>query len=405
MHTDASEQELGAVLYQDQDNGTTHVIPYVSRNLSKSEKRYHSSRLEFLALKWCICECFHEYLHGRKFEVYTNNNLLTYILTSAKLDATGQRWVAFLANYDFTIRYQIRKYNIEADALSRIKWEHDDATVVEAILARGFNADTAIPFDCGAIQANNINLAGAPKISSDDWEKEQSTDEDIGLVVELIQQGKHLQYTCKEGNPSGMQALLKYKQDMFLWNSLLHRKVKLKHHDSIMNQFVLPKTYRQMATLALHDDYRHLGMEKTLGLLQERFFWPKMIEDVHNSIRTCERCTRYKQPQEREKMKPIHSTYPLDLIHIDFLMIGKEGTDKATNIMVITDHFTQYAQAYITPKQTAPVVAKTLWDQFLVHYGWPTKILTDQGKSLKNNPVKELCSLAQVQKLCTMPYW
>ena len=72
--------------------------------------------------------------------------------------------------------------------------------------------------------------------------------------------------------------------------------------------------------------------------------------------------------------------------------------------MVITDHFTRYAQAYITPKQTAPVVAKTLWDQFLVHYGWPTKILTDQGKSFKNQLIRELCSLAQVQKLHTTPY-
>ena len=72
--------------------------------------------------------------------------------------------------------------------------------------------------------------------------------------------------------------------------------------------------------------------------------------------------------------------------------------------MVITDHFTKYAQAYITPKQTAPVVTKTLWEQFLVHYGWPTKIVMDQGKSFENNLVKELCSLAQVQKLCTMPY-
>ena len=102
--------------------------------------------------------------------------------------------------------------------------------------------------------------------------------------------------------------------------------------------------------MALHDDYGHLGMEKTLGLLQEWFFWPKMMEDACNHIRTCERCTRYKQPQEKEKMKPIHCTYPFELIHIDFLTIGKEGTDKATNIMVVTDHFTRYAQAYITPK-------------------------------------------------------
>ena len=69
-----------------------------------------------------------------------------------------------------------------------------------------------------------------------------------------------------------MKALLKYKQDLFLKDNLLYCKVKLKNHDSVINQFVLPKTYRQRATLALHDDYGRLGMEKTLGLLQERFF-------------------------------------------------------------------------------------------------------------------------------------
>ena len=56
------------------------------------------------------------------------------------------------------------------------------------------------------------------------------------------------------------------------------------------------------------------------------------------------------------------------------------------------------------PKQTAPCVAKTLWENFLVHYGWPDKIITDQGKSFKNQLVKELCDSAQVQKLHTMPY-
>ena len=104
----------------------------------------------------------------------------------------------------------------------------------------------------------------------------------------------------------------------------------------MINQFVLPKTYQQRATLALHGDYGHLGMEKMLGLLQEWFFWPKMMEDICNHIRTCERCARYKQPQEQEKIKPIHCTCPLELVHIDFLTIGKEGTDKATNIMVVT---------------------------------------------------------------------
>ena len=67
-------------------------------------------------------------------------------------------------------------------------------------------------------------------------------------------------------------------------------------------------------------------------------------------------------------------------------------------------HFTKYAQAYVTPKQTALVVAWTLWENFLVHYGWPEKILTDQGKSFENSLIRELCKLAQGKKLCTSPY-
>ena len=50
------------------------------------------------------------------------------------------------------------------------------------------------------------------------------------------------------------------------------------------------------------------------------------------------------------------------------------------------------------------MVARTLWENFLVHYGWPEKILTDQRKSFKNNLIQELCELAQVKKLCTSPY-
>ena len=103
-------------------------------------------------------------------------------------------------------------------------------------------------------------------------------------------------------------------------------------------------------------------------------------------ICTCESCLRFKQPQEKPEMKPILIPYPMELIHLDFLTLEwKAGDTKSTNILVITDHFTKYAQAYITPKQTAVVVAHTLWKNFLVHYGWPEKIITDQGKSFENN--------------------
>ena len=83
------------------------------------ERNYPVHKLEFLALKWAVTDRFHENLYGQ-FDVYTDNNPLTYILISAKLDATGQHWVASLANYDFRIFYKSGKSNIEADALSHI---------------------------------------------------------------------------------------------------------------------------------------------------------------------------------------------------------------------------------------------------------------------------------------------
>ena len=73
-------------------------------------------------------------------------------------------------------------------ALSRIKWQHDDAVVVKAILVRGLNADTTVPqpFEQNTIQCHNINLAGASEINKVDWVKEKGADEDIGPVAELV---------------------------------------------------------------------------------------------------------------------------------------------------------------------------------------------------------------------------
>ena len=94
------------------------MIAYSSQTLSKPERNYDAHKLEFLALKWSVTERFHEYLYGGHCEVYIDNNPLTYILTTAKLDATRQRWVASLANYNFMIFYRSGKLNVEADALS-----------------------------------------------------------------------------------------------------------------------------------------------------------------------------------------------------------------------------------------------------------------------------------------------
>lgn len=102
LHTDVSTTGLGYALYQEQD-GNLRVIAYASRGLSASESRCPAHKLEFLALQ-SVTEKFHDYLYGGDFTIVTDNNPLTYILTSAKLDAASHRWLATLSTFSFKLQ-------------------------------------------------------------------------------------------------------------------------------------------------------------------------------------------------------------------------------------------------------------------------------------------------------------
>ena len=112
------ERGTGCCSLPKQDDGIDHVIAYASCTLLKSEKKYNAHKLEFLALKWSVTERFHEYLYVDILRYIQKNNSLTYILTTAMLDAMDQRWVASLANYNFKIFYKSNKLNVDADTLS-----------------------------------------------------------------------------------------------------------------------------------------------------------------------------------------------------------------------------------------------------------------------------------------------
>ena len=97
------------------------------------------------------------------------------------------------------------------------------------------------------------------------------------------------------------------------------------------------------------------------------------------------------------------ATHPLELVHLDYLCL-EPGKGLEENVLVITDHFTRYAQAYVTKTQTTQMTAKTLWDKFIVHYGLPKKILMDQGHNFESQLVADLCKLMGTQKVQTSPY-
>ena len=133
LETDASKEGLGAVLSQKQEDRWFHPVFYSSWALTTHEKNYHSTKLEFLALEWAITEHFKEYLLYQPFLVKTDNNPLTYIMTTFNLDATGHRWVSALAKYDFQLECQRGRDNAVADTLSWVT-AHLGPEAVQAIL-------------------------------------------------------------------------------------------------------------------------------------------------------------------------------------------------------------------------------------------------------------------------------
>ena len=420
LHTDSSSEGLGAVLYQKQ-NEKPRVIAYASRSVSKSESDYPAHKLEFLALKWAVCEKFHEYLYGSNmFEVYTDNNPLTYVLSSAKLDACGQRWVAKLANYIFTIKYKCGLNNVEADALSRISWPEVladtedldvdlncmDTHVVNAILTGSRSKSSLIEsVSCSSkIIPPELSL-DSNSSSNIDWMKEQRTDPNLTVIIKLIESGQLQKRKLHGKDTPEVKSLLRIRKSLKLVKDILYRKTYTDNSSSkkILWQLVVPKAYRSRALAGCHDDVGHQGRMRTLSLLRERFFWPGMQTEAIQHVLKCTKCLRRKTPSHVAPLQPIHVTQPLELVHMDYLSL-EPSKGNIENVLVITDHFTRYALAYPSRTQTFQATARILWDNFICHYGFPEKFISDQGRNFESDLIKELCKIAGVQKLHTTSY-
>ena len=125
--------------------------------------------------------------------------------------------------------------------------------------------------------------------------------------------------------------------------------------------------------------------------------------DVVSYINSCPRCLRRKSQLDKASLLNIEASQPLELIHLDYLKI-EPSTGNIENVLVITDHFTRYAQAFPSKTQTILATAKLLLNNFILHYGFPVKIITDQGRNFESALIENLCQLAGAQKLRTSPY-
>ena len=251
-----------------------------------------------------VKEQFHEYLspYGKnrnEFVVCTDNNPLTYIFSSANLNAAGQRWVACLARYNFSLEYQKGKDNTVAFFLSQMSERLPEEEVqvylnkipypgVKAVLdnaimpieehaEQGVRPTPDCQGDCQeeTVEARPTRLATT---NVTDWKREQKED------PVLYQVAKHLRVpheTFKAAlhkvlDKKATAAYVKAKEQLLIKNGLLYHKAWQGQADEIVFQFVVPQRHRGTALDGCHQEMAHQGQRSSIALMQECFWWPGM---------------------------------------------------------------------------------------------------------------------------------
>ena len=358
LETDASGRGLGAVLSQKQADGRYHPIAYTSHVMNETKQRYHSNKQEFLALKLAVTEQFHEYLspYGKnrnEFIVRTDNNPFTYIFSSANLDAAGQRWVARLTSYNFSLEYQKGKDNTVADFLSRmnerlieeevqeylnqipypgVKAVLDNAIMpIEERAEQGVRPTPGCQVVCQeeAVEARPARLATT---NVTDWKQEQKED------PVLYQVAKHLRVPHKIFKAAlhkvldkkATAAYVKVKEQLLIKNGLLYWKTWQGQADEIVFQFVVPQRHKGAALDGCHREVAHQGQCCSTALMQECFWWPGITQDLRNHIIKCSCCRKYEAAPPVAPMKPLACSGPGELLHVDFTSIEEQCLLKRT---------------------------------------------------------------------------
>ena len=113
VYCDASKKGLGYVLMQE-----GRVVAYASKQLRSHEENYPTHDLELAAVVFAL-KIWRHYLYGVKFKVYSDHKGLKYLFDQKELNMRQRRWIEFLKDYDFELKYHVGKANLVGDALSR----------------------------------------------------------------------------------------------------------------------------------------------------------------------------------------------------------------------------------------------------------------------------------------------
>ena len=125
-------------------------------------------------------------------------------------------------------------------------------------------------------------------------------------------------------------------------------------------------------------------------------------------IQNCGRCKQFEAKCQIPEMEPILCTQLMELVHVDYVgmevTVATQEKPVVKNVLVVVDHFTRYVQAFITNNHMAHTTARVLYNNFFSVFGFPQKLMSDQGTEFTGDMIAVMCKLLGIEKIRTTPY-
>jgi transposase InsO family protein len=401
LDTDASDRAVGAVLSQYQD-GEERVIGYYSKTLSAAECNYCVTRRELLAVVRAT-DHFRQYLLGRRFVVRSDHSSLQWLINFATPENQLARWLEKLSEFDYKIVHRKGNQHGNADALSRPPCTRPTCPchLVPKIMS---NKKTQCDVESVGVQAVRVESEWSDTFLGE----AQRNDSNLNTILKLKEMLSERPSfdTIANQNPE-MKALWGEWELLDVRNGLLKRKTYSKNAELETFPTVIPKSLRRDVMEMYHDHCSgHLGVEKTLGKIQGKFYWPKMKEDVSLWCKTCDACAKVRRPQKtpRSGMKSVRVGAPFERIAADIVGPFQETEGQNTCMLVVEDYFSKWVEAYAMPNQEAETIASKLVEEWIPRFGAPLELHTDKGANFEAKVMKEVCRVFKITKTSTTPY-
>ena len=370
--TDASNKAIGYILSQSDDEGKEHPICYGGRSLRGAEYNYGIPQLECLAAVEAV-SAFHPYLANRPFKLITDHQALKYMVNFKHKNARLCRWALALQGYTYTIEYKKGAANTNADGLSRRPYTDSQGisppsnTMMEELLEG--EVLTCSPVIKQPSKREQMQLAIEYQEPENELEARVSalTPEvmDLTSIPTAQQECSDFQHiyaylhngTLPESEQQARKTVIESEQYVLGGSILYHlfypRSKGAPKAERMIKQLAVPKIHRLSILAQYHDGLLgggHQGQDRTFHAIKQKYYWPGMYSNVCNYVKGCDPCQFAKRyhgfhPAPLQSM-PIVNRF--DRWHIDFIGPLQESPDGFKYILLITDSFSRWPEAFPT---------------------------------------------------------